>query len=51
MITIIMNITTNKEVLKMICEKCSYQWSSRVKEPKECPRCKIRLDYKGGKRK
>ncbi len=29
----------------MNCPKCSYEWESRVAEPKECPRCKTRLDY------
>ena len=23
---------------------CAYQWESRVQKPKECPRCKSRLD-------
>lgn len=32
----------------MICNKCDYHWKPRVKNPKECPRCKIRLDLKGG---
>jgi len=27
------------------CIKCSYEWESRVVEPKACPRCKTRLDY------
>jgi len=26
------------------CPKCNYQWVSRVKNPKACPRCKSRLD-------
>lgn len=26
------------------CEKCGYEWFARVSEPKECPRCKTRLD-------
>ena len=30
----------------MECVKCEYEWESRVKEPKACPRCKTRLDYK-----
>jgi len=29
----------------MKCVKCSYQWESRVSDPKACPRCKTRLDY------
>lgn len=28
------------------CEFCTYEWISRVKEPKSCPRCKRRFDYK-----
>ena len=30
---------------KIKCGKCEYEWSSRTKEPKACPRCK-RYDYK-----
>jgi predicted Zn-ribbon and HTH transcriptional regulator len=30
----------------MKCEKCSYDWTPRKETPKECPRCKTRLDYK-----
>jgi len=30
----------------MLCDKCSYQWAPRKETPKECPRCKTRLDYK-----
>lgn len=28
------------------CPKCGYEWESRVAEPKACPRCKSRLDYR-----
>ena len=28
----------------MECIKCDYIWESRVEIPKECPRCKSRLD-------
>ena len=28
------------------CGKCGYGWIPRVKQPKSCPRCKSRLDYK-----
>lgn len=28
----------------MKCRKCGYDWEPRVSEPKECPRCKARLD-------
>ncbi len=28
----------------MLCERCKYDWTPRVEEPKECPRCKNRLD-------
>jgi len=34
---------------KKNCYRCDYEWSSRVKEPKECPRCKARLDHKVNK--
>lgn len=30
----------------MKCEKCKYEWKERIKNPKACPRCKTRLDYK-----
>jgi uncharacterized paraquat-inducible protein A len=26
------------------CPRCQYQWEPRVPDPKECPRCKARLD-------
>lgn len=29
----------------MKCPKCNYEWESRIKDPKACPRCKSRLDY------
>ena len=29
---------------KIKCWRCGYQWDSRKKQPKECPRCKARLD-------
>jgi len=32
----------------MKCPKCGYEWDSKVPNPKECPRCKIRLDYVPG---
>jgi len=28
------------------CEFCAYRWTSRVNNPKSCPRCKRRFDYK-----
>ena len=31
----------------MNCQKCEYEWESRVKNPKACPRCKTRLDVGG----
>ena len=34
----------------MICPKCSYEWESRKPNPKACPRCKARLDYKPKKK-
>jgi hypothetical protein len=27
------------------CKFCDYSWKARVDQPKECPRCKNRLDY------
>lgn len=33
----------------MLCKYCEYEWSSRVREPKACPRCKRRLDYEKAK--
>ena len=29
----------------MLCDKCDYEWETRVENPKSCPRCKYRLDY------
>ncbi len=29
----------------MKCQACEYEWKTRVKEPKACPRCKTRLDW------
>jgi len=31
------------------CEFCNYSWNSRVDNPKSCPRCKRRFDYKDAK--
>lgn len=31
--------------MKIKCKYCGYEWTPRVKDPKECPRCKRRLDY------
>ncbi|MBW3000473.1 hypothetical protein KY341_01200 [Candidatus Woesearchaeota archaeon] len=31
----------------MICEKCDYEWTPKVEQPKSCPRCKRRFDYPG----
>ncbi len=28
----------------MKCEKCEYEWTARVDNPKECPDCKSRLN-------
>jgi len=30
--------------MEKICGRCGYEWESRKKNPKECPRCKARLD-------
>jgi primosomal protein N' len=30
----------------MKCHYCSYEWKERIKNPKSCPRCKHRFDYK-----
>ena len=29
----------------MRCPRCGYEWEPRVPNPRECPRCKGRLDY------
>lgn len=29
----------------MRCKFCEYDWETRKKEPKACPRCKRRFDY------
>jgi len=26
------------------CGRCEYEWESKKENPKECPRCKARLD-------
>ena len=31
----------------MKCPRCGYEWESRIPNPKECPRCKQRLNYVG----
>lgn len=31
----------------MKCSRCGYEWESRIPNPKECPRCKQRLNYVG----
>jgi len=30
----------------MKCSKCGYEWEPRKTDPKSCPRCKARLDWK-----
>lgn len=35
---------------KQKCRFCTYQWWSMVKHPKECPRCKRRLDAPAAKK-
>lgn len=30
----------------MKCRRCGYKWETRKDNPKSCPRCKGRLDYK-----
>lgn len=35
----------------MKCNKCGYEWASRIEEPKACPRCKRRFDYPEAKEK
>jgi len=32
----------------MKCPRCGYEWESKIPDPKECPRCKGRLDYTPG---
>ena len=32
----------------MKCPRCGYEWEPKVLNPKECPRCKARLDYAPG---
>jgi|GEM_PF-832063 len=32
----------------MRCPRCGYEWNPRVQNPKECPRCKGRLDFVPG---
>ncbi|MEK6973389.1 MAG: hypothetical protein AABW72_05100 [archaeon] len=28
-----------------LCPYCKYEWIKRARNPKECPRCKRRIDY------
>lgn len=32
----------------MKCPRCGYEWETKIPRPKECPRCKARLDYEPG---
>jgi hypothetical protein len=32
----------------MKCPRCEYEWKPKIIKPKECPRCKARLDYTPG---
>lgn len=32
----------------MKCPRCGYEWEPKTPHPKECPRCKARLDYRPG---
>ena len=38
----------NHNRMKCECPRCGYEWESKVPNPKECPRCKARLDYAPG---
>ena len=29
----------------MRCPRCGYKWEAKIPKPKECPRCKGRLDF------
>jgi len=40
---------SNKKLCK--CQKCGYEWQSRVENPKECPDCKSRHWNKEKERK
>ncbi len=31
----------------MKCPRCGYEWKPKISQPKECPRCKGRMDYHG----
>jgi predicted Zn-ribbon and HTH transcriptional regulator len=33
------------------CTKCGYEWTPRTENPKACPRCKSRMDWKTGEEK
>ncbi len=39
-----MHVFKNNVCMK--CSRCGYEWESKVPQPKECPRCKGRLDYR-----
>ena len=36
--------TITMMIRTMRCNKCGYEWEARKDNPKECPRCKTRLD-------
>lgn len=38
------DITSRIGLEQKICPFCGYEWTSRVAEPKECPKCKKRID-------
>lgn len=44
MIIILKEDLNVKEKKEIKCNKCKYKWKPRKKNPKECPRCKNRLD-------
>ncbi len=37
-------IMSEENIFRKNCPRCAYCWISRVENPKECPRCKNRLD-------
>lgn len=36
--------TMNMDIKKKTCKVCGYKWKLRTLKPKECPKCKRRLD-------
>lgn len=43
-------VIMKKKTYPKKCNVCGYSWFARLENPKECPRCKYRFDYKEGRK-